>query len=401
MRIGVDASSVIPGQSAGVEEFTYGLLSGMAATAQGRVMDALVASGSVAAWRARVPNPQLRWSEVRVPLARESKIKSVLLRMAPQAVRSSNAARWAVNVVRGVPFGFRSAEEPDVRIYPFHRTPARNGRYMVTVHDLRVFEAEFASNADRAVIARNVEGASAVVASWPHPYNGILDRFPEAAEKTFLVSLPAFNSKPDTYPRAPQANLLVYPSSTGEHKNQAVLLDALAMLPEYRLICIGPLLEPRATALQRRVVKLRLGDRVTFTGFVDTACLQAWLAKADFIVAPTLWEAASGAVFEAFSWGIPVCCSDIPPLRAQVAFVDGLVEYFDPHDPNSVVRSLHRAASRREELTDASRRAGQRLKERTWEQVATDYWEIASWISNGAAAASRPVALQPTRRGTD
>lgn len=395
MRLEVDATAVVPGQSAGVEEFTYGLLQAMAADARQHELSAVVAAGSLDAWRERVAACDMRWAEVPVPFSRETKMKSLLLRAAPASLRNGRLVRSALNEMRKRAVARRQDAEPDLTLYPFHRVLASRSDFVMTVHDLRVFEPDFYSPRDAAVVQRNVAAAAAVVASWPHPYESLIRRFPEAARKIFLVPLPAFNCRPSDVERSPERNLLIYPSSTAGHKNHIVLIEAMRHLPDHHLVCVGPLLEPEASILQRRVQELGLERRITFTGFVPKNELQDWLRRADCVVVPSLWEAASGAIFEAFSWGIPVSCADVPPLRAQVGYSGAEVEYFSAHKGIDAAKSIGRAGARRKVLSEASAAAGRRLRSRDWAGVAADYWLIAEWAHGGQQGDEARTAMQP------
>jgi glycosyltransferase involved in cell wall biosynthesis len=96
-----------------------------------------------------------------------------------------------------------------------------------------------------------------------------------------------------------------------------------------------------------------------------------------------MWEAASGAVFEAFSWGLPVACADVPPLRAQIDFAGGNAAFFDPADPADMARAVRTVVADRERYAEASRRAGLRLAGRSWREVAADYAAVLDWVGRG------------------
>ena len=99
---------------------------------------------------------------------------------------------------------------------------------------------------------------------------------------------------------------------------------------------------------------------------------------------PSTWEAASGAIFEAFSWGLPVACADVEPLRAQVEFADGDVCFFDPDDPESMAHAVRRLTDEHARYSAASRHANLRLAERTWAGTARDYADVFAWVDGGS-----------------
>jgi glycosyltransferase involved in cell wall biosynthesis len=270
-----------------------------------------------------------------------------------------------------------------VTVYPFQCVPARTPRPIVILHDLRQFQPAIGSAKKGAVIRENVGRAAAVITSWPHPYRQALETFPEARFKTAMIPLPVFNPRSAAVPHDPDPALLLYPSSTGALKNHQPLLEAMALLPELRLVCPGPLIEPQAGMLRSRASRPDLRGRVSFPGFVPSDELASIYARAAAVVVPSGWEAASGAIFEAFSWGLPVACADIEPLRAQVQFSCGEVCFFNPADPRSIAHALRRLLADRDRYAAASRQAGRRLATRTWPDTARDYQAVFEWVAGG------------------
>jgi glycosyltransferase involved in cell wall biosynthesis len=122
---------------------------------------------------------------------------------------------------------------------------------------------------------------------------------------------------------------------------------------------------------------------VHFTGFIPVGDLEVLYARAGLVVVPSTWEAASGAIFEAFSWGLPVVCADVEPLRAQVEFARGDACFFSPYDPASLAHAVRRAAADRDRYVNASRAAARCLARRTWRDTAKDYADVAAWVAGG------------------
>ncbi|MEU7848271.1 glycosyltransferase [Micromonospora parva] len=381
MRVRVEATPIRPGHSAGVATFTAGLLNGLA---EGTDHDLAVTvrRGTVGSWRQLVPDARLAWSEATLALRTDNRVGDLLRRCVPRRVHSSLTVRRAINTIRQRARGV-DPDDAGVTLHPFHCVPAGDGLNVVVVHDLRHLHPEFGSPGYAAVIRENVARAAAVVVSWPHPYRQVRDAFPEAGDKTVLIPPPTFQAAPDRSLAAPEADLLVYPSSTGPHKNHRTLLEAMALLPEYRLVCPGPLLEPEAKRLLTRVSEPDLRGRVHFPGYVSTTELHALYARATAMVMPSLWEAASGPAFEAFSWGLPLVCADVEPLRAQLEFVDGEAGMFSPTDPLSLADAVRHVLADREYYAAASVRAGRRLAGRTWVDTARDYAAVLEWVAAG------------------
>ncbi|MEH0936277.1 glycosyltransferase [Micromonospora psammae] len=380
MRIGVDATSIRPGHSAGIEAFTYGLLNGLTQGPHQLAVEIL--AGTADEWRQRVPAEGIAWSEVGVSLRTDNAVGSFLRRHTPRRVQSSVTLRRTVNLVRQWHRPL-AATASEVTLYPFSGVPVRADPAVMVLHDLRHFHPEIASPGYRDMISRNVARASAVVVSWPHPYREALEFFPAARDKIALVPLPAFHAAPTRPVTETEPGLLVYPSSTAPLKNHATLLEAMALLPECRLVCPGPLVEPQASRLLARAARPDLLGRVSFPGFVTVQELAELYARASAVVVPSLWEAASGAMLEAFSWGLPVACADVDPLRAQLEFTGADAAVFSAKSPESLARAVRRILHDRDHYAEASRRAGARLADRTWADTAADYAAVLDWVTAG------------------
>ncbi|MEU5564177.1 glycosyltransferase family 4 protein [Micromonospora musae] len=375
----MDASSVRPGHSAGIEAFTYGLLNGLAPGPHELAVQIL--SGTGDEWRERVPSSRVGWAEVRPALRADNRIGQLLRRHAPRAAVTSIALRRTVNLVRQ--WNRPRAAGVDVTVYPFAAVPVHSDPAVIVLHDLRQLDPQLGSPGFREVIQRNVARAAAVVVSWPHPYEQALRAFPAARDKTAMIPLPVFHAADGRSTAAHEPGLLVFPSSTAPLKNHRTLLDAMALLPECRLVCPGPLVEPEASNLRARAEQPDLRGRVSFPGFVTTDELAALYARAAAVVVPSLWEAASGAMLEAFSWGIPVVCADSAPLLAQLEFTRADAGVFPARDPDGLAAAVRRVLTRREHYASSSRAAGRLLSGRTWQDTADDYVAVLEWVRAG------------------
>jgi glycosyltransferase involved in cell wall biosynthesis len=109
------------------------------------------------------------------------------------------------------------------------------------------------------------------------------------------------------------------------------------------------------------------------------------------IVAPTLWEAASGTIFEAFWYGKPVACSDIPPLRQQIEMVGGSARYFNPEDPVDIAAAIFEVLTDPLPYLRGAERAKKYLSALTWERAAGNYLSVFEWVANGAQATVVPI----------
>ncbi len=201
----------------------------------------------------------------------------------------------------------------------------------------------------------------------------------------------------------------LYPSMTWPHKNHLRLLDALAYLRERRglvvpLVCTGARHEASWPQIEARLSQHGLAGQVQFLGFLPHEDLRGLYRLARCLVLPTLFEANSLPIFEAWLEGTPVACANVTALPEQVMDAGVL---FDPFDPASIGEALFRLfsddalceelrAKGRRRLTDFDwartarayravyrRAAGQHLSE---EDRALLAWD---WMRNPGAAPSR------------
>jgi glycosyltransferase involved in cell wall biosynthesis len=136
-----------------------------------------------------------------------------------------------------------------------------------------------------------------------------------------------------------------YPAQTWAHKNHLGLVEAIARLRDegrasIPVVCSGTK-NDFYRVIARRVRDLRLEDAVVFTGFVEPEELNALYQLSQYVVVPTLFEAAGGfgPIAEAFLAGRPVACSNVTSLPDEVGDA-ALV--FDPLDVPEMAESIER-----------------------------------------------------------
>jgi glycosyltransferase involved in cell wall biosynthesis len=138
-------------------------------------------------------------------------------------------------------------------------------------------------------------------------------------------------------------SFVFYPAQTWPHKNHLALLEAIALIRDRHGITI-PLVSSgnrtdHFTTIQRRAAELDLSNALRFVGFVSPLELQCLYRLCRCVAIPTLFEAASGPMNEAFMAGAPVACSDVTSLPEQAG--DSAI-VFDPRNPADVADALWR-----------------------------------------------------------
>lgn len=372
----LDFTSVSP-TSGGVGVVAAGVAEGLAAS--GVPMRCLVNEDAYPAWSLQLPELADKLVPISVRLSATSAWQQALRRLVPRSSRSIQHLIGRVRTIRA-----RSTSHAvghGVVWQPFHRVPITGANSVVTVHDLRVFEPELASPMDQDIITENVRKAGAVICSWAHPHDSLLQRFPEAASKTFLIPLPVLNTGEWTDRAAPndRALRLLLPGFVTPHKNHELLIRALPQLPVARAVFTGSEDGKHGDYLRSLADELKVGDRIEWLGFVDTTRLELEYAAADLLVMPTRWEAASGPVFEAIVRGLPFVASRIPPITAQLDTLGLDSPTFDCDSPDELVAAIRAAVDGFDTFVDSLRPLSAELRDRTWKQMAQEYNSVFAW----------------------
>jgi glycosyltransferase involved in cell wall biosynthesis len=167
----------------------------------------------------------------------------------------------------------------------------------------------------------------------------------------------------------------LYPGVTWPHKNHLRLLNALAYLRDRRglvvpLVCTGSRHEKSWSQIETRLTQLGLTEQVRFLGFVPQEDLRGLYRLARCMVLPTLFEANSLPIFEAWLEGTPVACSDITALPEQLMDA-GLL--FDPLDPTAIGDAVARLFTDTRLCEDLRAKGRRRLQDFNWKRTAKAY----------------------------
>jgi len=166
----------------------------------------------------------------------------------------------------------------------------------------------------------------------------------------------------------------LYPSMTWEHKNHIRLLDALSLLHnrdglKINLACTGHK-NNFWPHIEERLLELNLSDQVKFLGLVPPQDLRALYRLAQFVVIPTLFEAASGPLFEAWQDDAPVACSTVTSLPEQAGDAALL---FDPFSVEAIAQAVAQMATKPDLRESLRQRGTRRLHDFSWERSAKAY----------------------------
>src|ERR1700722_1243369 len=156
-------------------------------------------------------------------------------------------------------------------------------------------------------------------------------------------------------------------STLHPHKNLERLIRAYARRKrEWRLVIAG-MRGFFAHELDALIAELKLEDSVQLTGWIPREELLVLYARARAFIYPSTFEGFGMPVLEAMAAGIPVACSNIPPL------VEGAGEtavFFNPLDEQAISESLDRIADDADLRAKLEQAGPERARTFTWERAA-------------------------------
>jgi len=167
---------------------------------------------------------------------------------------------------------------------------------------------------------------------------------------------------------------MFYPAVAWPHKNHRRLVEAIARLRDrdglcVNLVCTGG--DGDSVEEVRSVIAgHRLGEQVRVLGTVAAADMRALFRMARFVVIPTLFEATSGPVREAWFEGVAVACSAVTALPEQVGDAAWL---FDPNSVEAIAGAIRKMTTDDALREDLVRRGKERVRRFTWDRTARAY----------------------------
>lgn len=167
--------------------------------------------------------------------------------------------------------------------------------------------------------------------------------------------------------RSHTESYLLCVSTLHPHKNLPRLIRAYGRKKrDFRLILAG-LRGFHADAIERLIDELGLRDSVQITGWIPREELYSLFERARAFVYPSMFEGFGMPVLEALAAGIPVACSDIPPLR-EVAGEAAL--FFDPLNEDDIASGIERVMSDSSLQARLAQAGRERARPFTWERCA-------------------------------
>lgn len=190
------------------------------------------------------------------------------------------------------------------------------------------------------IIEKLVDNSTILITSWNYPYKEFIKNFPQKKKDWFLipfVSLHNLDGKTNEVVELKNKKFFLYVSFFSERKNHKRLIDAYNLAVKKNndlplLVLVGGGGKDIKKMLRKHIDELKLPDRIFIYDYLPDAQVNFLYRNCYGVIAPTLWEAASGAVLEGIYVGKPVLCSNVPPLIDFAEYFGLKMLFFDPLD---------------------------------------------------------------------
>jgi glycosyltransferase involved in cell wall biosynthesis len=175
-------------------------------------------------------------------------------------------------------------------------------------------------------------------------------------------------------------NFILFVGTREPRKNLDRLVKAYAELPqqirsEFGLVLVGP----RGWGEGYRLVREKLGDRITVIDYVETDKLAQIYNLASVFVYPSLYEGFGLPPLEAMACGCPVIASraaSLPEVCGDAA------HYVDPKDVLSMAAGMYKVLADDQLGRSLTEKGKERAKLFTWERTAKETLKIFGDVLN-------------------
>lgn len=397
LRVCIDAR-LVPGGPGGVEILVQGLAHALSRLTDGPEAYFFLVNRGSSGWITPYlgPNSQVLQAERSAPTSVAS-----FLRQSPKAFNAASSAfRWFSGGV--TPWhsiedsdGTVEAAGMDVMHFPLQHAFLTAIPSIYHPHDLqhRHLPENFRPRERRArdrMYRRFCDQADrvAVVSDWVR--RDVVSAYEVDPSRIAIVPLaPSIGPEPAGPAPGPMDNLtlsslpddfVLYPAQTWPHKNHVRLVEAIALARAQRrieLVCTGRVTR-YAKLILRRAAELGLSDAIHFLGFVSPGELSALYVRARAVVIPSLFEAASFPMWEAFRAGTPVASSNVTSLPSQLGDAGLLFDPYDVTDISAALLKITSDDSLRARVIEVGRK---RVAALTWDRTARHFRAIYRMIA--------------------
>ena len=279
--------------------------------------------------------------------------------------------------------------------------------FVLTIHDLHVMtHPQFCQTSNRlhysVMIPPSIRKAAAIIAFSPHTQRIILDRFPEAKDRTVVIPpglSPALERCTDCarlqavrQRYALPSPFLLFVGDLSCRKNIAGLISAFAIVhgerPDLHLVLAGAADPATAGDLDQAIRTHGVSHRITRTGYVDADDLPALYSLAEAFVFPSHDEGFGLPPLEAMACGCPVVCSGGAPVEN----CGSAAVTCDPGDSASIARAISLLLDNPDIRKEKVEAGYKKAADFTWEKAAHQTEAVYRSVMEGRRA---DLPLQP------
>lgn len=241
----------------------------------------------------------------------------------------------------------------------------------------------------------SAERATRIIVSASFTKECLVDRYGIAPEKIEVVYTgygPEYRvveeAEPLTAIRAKYGldrPFMFYPAATWPHKNHKRLLEAVKILRDRHgfdgsLVLTGIAMKSHSE-IKNEIQRLALGDQVKVLGYLPAGDLPYLYNCARLMVFPSLFEGFGIPLVEAMACGCPVVCADTSSLP-EVVGPTGML--FDPLDPGEMAETIWSAWDDAAKLADMRKSGLERVKLFCWNETALKTMAVYKMASGAA-----------------
>jgi glycosyltransferase involved in cell wall biosynthesis len=294
----------------------------------------------------------------------------------PQSVHASNRVSRILYEQLQLPGVLRS-QKIDVLLNPGFTGPLLTSRPCVTVfHDLQhVRHPEHFRRFDlpfwRLLLWQAARNSTHLIAVSEATRRDLLAHYQLPSDAVSVVS---HGVEPEFFSlvrqRDDQGPYILCVSTLHPHKNLERLVRAFAGLqqrhPRLRLVLVG-MRGFHAEQIEKQIVESGVSSSMEVTGWISRERLYELYRRATIFVYPSTFEGFGMPVLEALAAGLPVACSDIPPLH-EVAGDAAL--FFHPEHDEQLIAALDQLLTDSALVARLSIEGPARARLFTWSQAA-------------------------------
>lgn len=191
---------------------------------------------------------------------------------------------------------------------------------------------------------------------------------------------------------------IFYPAQTWPHKNHIGLLESLAILRDRFGLTVNFISSGQLTdyyqSIRGTINTLSLSKQVKFLGFVSENELYCLYKLCRMVVVPSIFEAMSGPVGEAFVAGRAVACSNITSLPEQAG--DAAL-IFNPNRPEDIANAIYKLWTDDKLNEELANRGKERIKNTSWDTTAKKFRAHYRYIGGKSLSAEDKFYLTATQ----